>query len=239
MKKRKDNDPVRVGMATEKDTALPVTVAMRAYYSSYHLWAARSFASMVEERELELANAAPVFDIQHRAMVTSAVFAAVAFLEAAVNEVLKDAADYHHAYIGGLGPEVLGKLRKLWQDSEGSDRRFLPTLKKYKKVLQATVEEPQGLAQLVDVRRLIQLRNHLTHFKPETRTEADLNRFERDLKSRFPPNTLMADSRNPFFPDKCLGAGCASWATGNTVTFVDDFFSQLRVVPNYQRVGWL
>ena len=47
------------------------------------------------ERELELIKDAPIFDMEHRALVTSAVFAAVAFVEAAVNEVLKDAEDRH------------------------------------------------------------------------------------------------------------------------------------------------
>jgi hypothetical protein len=32
---------VKPGQAHEVDTALPITVKMRAYYSSYHLWAAR------------------------------------------------------------------------------------------------------------------------------------------------------------------------------------------------------
>jgi hypothetical protein len=71
---------------------------MRAYFSSYHLWSARHFRDLAEKIETEH-EGGPVFDIEHRAYVTAAIFAAAAFLESAVNEVLQDAEDQYRSYV--------------------------------------------------------------------------------------------------------------------------------------------
>jgi len=55
------------------------------------------------------------------------------------------------------------------------------------------------------------------------------------LKAKFKPNRLMENAGNPYFPDHCLGAGCADWAVSTTTTFTKEFFSRLGVIPNYQR----
>ena len=195
---------------------------------------------MVKERERDLASAGPGFDMRHRILVTSTVLAAVAFLEAAVNEVLRDAADRDHSDLSDLDRGVLEKLGILWQSADGSGPPFLSTLKKYQEVLRVAFGESRtsGHPLLADIELLIELQNHLKHFKPETQTAGDLDDFERKLRARFHPNPLMAASEVPFFPDRCLGSGCASWATESAQAFVDDFFAQLGVAPNYLRVDF-
>ena len=44
---------VRVEQACEVDTAFPVAVIMRVYYSSYHLWAAQHFSALARKMENE------------------------------------------------------------------------------------------------------------------------------------------------------------------------------------------
>jgi hypothetical protein len=46
----------------------------------------------------------------------------------------------------------------------------------------------------------------------------------------------MADSGNPYFPDKCLGSGHATWAAHLVKKLADEFFQGLSISPNYQRV---
>jgi len=45
----------------------------------------------------------------------------------------------------------------------------------------------------------------------------------------------MAEMGNPYFPDKCLGAGCAEWAVVSAKSFADDFCSRLDIQANYQK----
>ncbi len=58
----------------------------------------------------------------------------------------------------------------------------------------------------------------------------------RRLRDRgFAPNPFFSGSGNPFFPDKCLGHGCAKWALESSVEFADAFFSRMGIVPRHER----
>src|SRR5689334_4395269 len=106
-------------MATEADIASPAGIAMRAYFSSYHLWAAQHFTRLATELETTIKG--PQFDLPHRSYVTNAVFSAVAFIEAAINEVFEDVNDRHPSYVGVLDPESHKKLAEGW--AKGKNRR--------------------------------------------------------------------------------------------------------------------
>ena len=84
----------------------------------------------------------------------------------------------------------------------------------------------------------IKLRNLLIHFKPETISVINAPKLESQLVNKFPQNSLMAGSGNPFFPDKCLGAGCVNWTVQSAKGFADETFRRLALEPNYQRVRW-
>ncbi len=215
--------------------------AMRVYYSSYHLWAALRFAREAACREKALEASTPVFDIEQRAYVTSGVVSSAAFLEAAINEVLKDAADAHHSYVGELESDGLRRLKRLWDKTEGPEGRRIPMLKKYQQALVACSRQPftEGQFPHQDAATLVHLRNHLLHFKPRTATAYDEQALQRHLAGKFRLNSLIPEPcGNPFFPDKCLGAGCAQWAVDSALGLADEFFSRLGVVPNYQRVDF-
>ena len=198
----------KIEQVRERDEALALTVAMRAYFSSYHLWAASRFAESAATLE-SAAGRLPRFDIEHRAVVTINVLSSVAFLEAAINELYQDAADRHMGYIAPLPSEAVRALAGAW--AQGIDR--LRMLQKYQIACHLTRAEPfdPGTEPFQLAALLVRLRNALVHYRPETRTAQDADSFERALASRFPENALMAGSKgNPYFPDKCLGAGCSS-----------------------------
>ena len=55
---------LKVGQVREVETALPITVIMRAYFSSYPLWAARHFAVLASNAE-QAEGTRPRFAIKH------------------------------------------------------------------------------------------------------------------------------------------------------------------------------
>lgn len=92
----------------------PINISMRVYFSSYHLWTAKEFcddARYIEETHTGRSK----FDIKHRALVTSSVLSSAAFMEAAINELFKDAYDGHLSYIKML-PENKIQTRNSFKD---------------------------------------------------------------------------------------------------------------------------
>ena len=51
-------------------------------------------------------------------------------------------------------------------------------------------------------------------------SETHAEKFELLLKDRFAENPL-AGKNLPFFPDRCLGHGCAEWAVTTSLSFTD------------------
>jgi hypothetical protein len=218
------------------------TIKMRVYYSSYHLWAARHFAQLSSNIEATHIGKS-YFDIEHRAYVTSTIFTAVAFMEAAINELFQDAADDHQSYITHLDDDLKITMTTTWNDTkngkffksrnkatERENRKEPSILVKYQTMLDfAKVgiflknEQPY-----VDAKLVIQLRNELVHYKPKIFDGSPSHEFEELLKDKFPLNPLITTLGNPYFPDKCLGYGCAQWAVDSCKNFVDTFFAKLR-----------
>jgi hypothetical protein len=210
------------------------SVGMRTYFSSHQLWAAHHFAALAREIE-DAPRDKPKFSVRHRAYVSGAVLASCAFLEAAINEVLQDAADDYLSYIGDLPAETRRALAIYWQESNGMDQ----PLSKYQIVLGIAHYEPleKGAEPYQSAKLLIDIRNRLVHFRPTTANADHDGKFAQGLRAHFDENKL-AGSGNPFWPNRCLGATCAEWAAASAKTFADAAFSRLKIKPNYQRVTW-
>lgn len=79
------------------------------------------------------------------------------------------------------------------------------------------------------------LRNALTHAEPETSihstpavgTAAARHKFEKRLRGKFAESALFASGGNAFFPDKCLGHGCAEWSVTTALAFAEDFCKRI------------
>lgn len=216
-----------------------VTVVTRSYFSTQHLWAARHLAHLAAEYEGKNASRAPMASIQHRVYVITAVSEAVAFLEATVNEVLQDAHDDHHSYVGTLGVKRIAALRAYWATL---NRGQSYVLKKYTKALALCGANPlsdtdprhENAAALVD------LRNALTHYRPASVSTSDPHPLDAKLRGRFAPNLLRdSNPQGPFYPDHALGAGCAQWAVNTATSFADHFAQEMSLTLNYQVVTWL
>jgi hypothetical protein len=88
-----------------------------------------------------------------------------------------------------------------------------------------------------DVERVIKLRNWSVHYRPQSFSHDEPDRRARieDARARIvPENALMAGTNNPWFPDKALGAGCASWALRTVRAFVDEFVTAVGCRADYQ-----
>lgn len=74
------------------------------------------------------------------------------------------------------------------------------------------------------------LRNYLVHFKTEwhksgvKQNEAAI--VEKLLRPRFDGNVQQL---SPWFPNMCLGAGCARWAHGSVTVFVHAWLDRVRI----------
>lgn len=216
-------------------TVLPVTVSMRVYFSSYHLWAAKHFSKLTAQLE-ERPGKLPRFDIEHRAFATNTILSSVAFLEAAINELFQDAADGHESYLKTVDSKLVSDVGRAW--TSRTDRRAV--LGKYalaSDLLRIKSLDPRA-EPYTSTELVIQLRNILVHYRPSSRSAHDMSSFEESLKVRFPENKLMNGSGNPFFPDKCLGAGCASWAVSAVENLASEFFKRLGIQPNFKRVAF-
>ncbi len=221
-------------MSTEQSTAHPVTVLMRAYYSSYHLWAARDFASKAGEIE-KAHSGRSRFDLPHRAYVTSAVLSSVAFMEALINEFYQDIADRHPGFRADVSPQAHEQIQTFWDAAEG--RKF-GVLEKVQMalVLCGRPSFPKGQAPYQDAALLIELRNELVHYKPKDLGGGIEHRLDAKLQNKFPLNALMAGAGNPFFPDHLLGAGCANWAAASALALADAFAQAVDLHPNYKHL---
>lgn len=208
-------------------------VGMRAYFSTYHLWAARHFAKLAREFEISHSGRSR-FDPMHRSYVVGAILSCVSFLEGMVNEVLKDAHDDHLSYVGPIPAEHRLLLRRYWKDNGDSENLF----DKYNAALRLCGKEQfaRGAQPLQDAILVNLIRNVLVHFKPDTAFADDPTKLERQLRGKFEPAKHMINSANPFFPDKALGAGCAEWSVQSCRGLADEFCLRMGVVPNYQRV---
>ena len=216
--------------------ALSPTVTSREYLSTHHLYAAQMFAKMAEEIE-NSSETVGGFNRSHRSYVLSAVVLAACFMEAAINELLVDAQHGYAIYIKPLGNDVIGTLKDLCLTSKEIG---VPVLCRYQKVLEVADRDPfnKGTKPYQDADGLVKLRNEFVHWTPKTQNEKNdhwtVKRFKR-VKA-FPPNALLAGKGNDYFPDHCLGAGCARWAIESALALTEEFFDRVDISPNYRRI---
>lgn len=205
------------------------TLSVRAYLSLHHLWAAEHFANMTEETEAALVSGSTPFDPEHRSYAFGAILESTAFLEAVINEQLQDAADGH----GGKLPGAAAGWAALWEES---DEGYMPLLAKYQLALVAAGKEPldRGAEPFQSVRLLIELRNLITHFRPQSVRAGEAMKIEKKIGTRFATTRAPIGDGNPWFPDRCLGAGCAQWAVRVAKEFADAFHERLGVRGAYQ-----
>jgi hypothetical protein len=184
--------------------------------------------------------------LQHEAFVLNSVLSTVSFLESTINELYADAADDAYFFADGEHEALLRMIGEKWHNEKNFDR--FPLISKYQRILTIAGKPPfeEGDQAYENVRTLIEIRNHLMHYKREwivirdpgaarNGEETTAEKFEKILRKKFAINPL-ARKNLPFFPDKCLGHGCAEWAIVNSVIFTDEFFRRLGLPVPYEGI---
>ncbi|UJB66478.1 hypothetical protein YS110_17815 [Acidovorax sp. YS12] len=222
---------------------MSIKISMRHYLSIGHLSAAVLFADQCKESE-STAQTTPLDSPQrrqHNACAISSLIVSAAFLEATINEIFSDCSDAHsNEQITSLPARAL--MASLWKKGIPRTASY-SIIEKYEIALELNSKPAfnAGTSPYQDVKLLIELRNALIHYEPETivgfsgHETPQQHKFEKRLKGKFPINPLTGLG-NPFYPDKVLGAGCAQWAVRAAVAFTDDFFQRLGVIPTYEHV---
>jgi hypothetical protein len=227
-----DNAEVSVIAAMPRASTL-----MRSYLSSHHLACAKFFAAETARIERAFIPGPGVSRLRqdHRAFSIGAVLSSAAFLESAINELFKDAFEDYRAYLPRMSKDSVallkGTYRKGWRPG---------TLEKYATAWLLIRRRPLERSTKVysQAHLTLRLRNALHHFEPDTLGETVPQLpLERELRGKFAANQMMAGMGNPYFPDHCLGAGCAEWAWRSCKAFADYFFKGVRIKANYRRLG--
>ena len=184
--------------------------------------------------------------LRHEAFILNSVLSTVAFLESTVNELYADAADDAYFPADEKTEVLLRTIGEKWRNGKNFDRA--PMISRYQKILAIAGQPPfsEDEPAFSNVRNLIGIRNHLMHYKrewvavrktgaPGQGEETMSEKFAKDLGTKFAANPFAAGNL-PFFPDQCLGHGCAEWAIVNSIIFTDEFFRRLGLPVPYEGV---
>jgi hypothetical protein len=200
--------------------------------SRHHIISAHHFAQSAEAIEDSDGDLPQDEKWRYRAYVTAAVLSSVAYLSASINELYLE-------------------VRKLSQPGEPHVRRELDllveawprisrvqVLQRYQLAL-AVADADQynpGRMPFCDADNLIRLRDALISYDADWVDEQGKEHtLEARLQKKFPPSPLVS-SKRPWFPDQCLGAGCAKWAVETVQVFTNDFYRRMAL-PGRPLVG--
>lgn len=203
-------------------------------------------AFKIEQESRHISEVPAEILLRHEAFALNSVLSSVAFLESTINELYADAADEVSFSFDGKDDELLHHIHEAWTNEKNFDRA--PLVTRYQKIL-TIADKPvflEGDRAYDNVCDLISIRNHLMHYRrewvevrvpgqPTGREVSAARRFENELKKKFAPNPF-AHKNLPFFPDHCLGHGCAEWAVINSLIFCDEFFRRLDLPAPYEGV---
>lgn len=224
-------------------------IRFRDCFSVKYLQSAALFCRLAYRIEAEYmaAGAVPADErLRHEAFVLNAIFSSVAFLEATINELWSDAADNAYCYADEHNEALLKAIGEKWNNENYFDRTPLPL--KYQKVLEIGnlplffEDDPD----FTGIKEIIAIRNYLMHYRREwiaiptghgagAGAGPHAEAFGHLLAGRFAESPLAAKNL-PFFPDRCLGHGCAEWAVTTSLAFTDRFFAPLGLPPSYEGI---
>jgi hypothetical protein len=217
-----------------------MSIASRYYFSILHIQAAAVFSR--QAAEIEAGYSGTDYDeiwTRDKGYVLGSVISSVAFLEAQINEVFCDADEGAIGLISNLPSAERDLLRDLWRLEVPRTARYA-VLKKFDICLALLRRSPfeKGAKPYQDADNVVKLRNSLVHSEPQTTvhgSQGDGHNLEKKLADKFAVNRIVPAS-HPFWPDRCLGSGCAAWAVTAAVGFADEFFSRLGVSVPYEHV---
>ncbi len=211
-------------------------IRVKAGMSNHLLQASILYTTLceqIEKDEKHLAWPQPHWE-EARSHAISAVVLSTAVLEASINELFQQAIDKDINALASLTGSQFVLLKEVWNEVES-----FSILHKYQIVLSATDREPmpKGEEPFQSALSLIVLRNAILHFKPEWDDELKSHQtLDERLSHLFQPSELTAQTkgRMVWFPNKCLGAGCARWATDTVIKFSKEFSHKMGIRERFK-----
>jgi len=165
----------------------------------------------------------------HGAYVTGAVFSASAFLETSITDLYLELKKLSEER-SNIRRE-LAMLPRVWPEITGA-----PLLHKYQLALSVADADQYNTnrSPFFDADSLIKLRDALLDYNEEWDDGGGRHHsLEKRLLAKFPPNPF-APENSPWFPDRCLSAGCARWAVRAAQFFSDDFCHRMTIPARAQ-----
>lgn len=237
------------------------TVKIWQPFAHIHLHSARVLCEktvQVEGHHDSLQQASEALTDEYMAYATGTIFASVAFLEALINETFLRALGYkkgdpHNGTLKKLRPDVITSMANAWETgtdwgNEPTLRQFLRDprknlperwfiLDKYQLALYLADKPPYGKPfdkkgkLWEEVTLLIDLRNYLTHHKPEWIAfppEDEPYKAEKDETTRLLRELRKRDFSNALHPGQgsiftLLGSKSSSWALSKSIALAKEF----------------
>jgi hypothetical protein len=163
------------------------------------------------------------------AYASGAVMSSVAFLEATINEFFHDFFDkFNNLKINKSN--LLIELKSEWDKNE-DDFYWRKLEDKYEIVYKEIIGEKlyKKSKTYENFKDIIRIRNLLVHFKLKWQDVINEdNQYKiNHIRKKFKENPFREKTGNPYFPDKCLAAGCAEWSIKSSYEFLTMFSNEL------------
>lgn len=215
---------------SNEDTIEPISV--RSHLSAGQILAAVHMAHSANFYEQEFNRGNPVEPnaaSHYHGQVMGAIFLAVATMESYINEIFSDADDGGFNPLHWLNPHQIDLLARMWRRGIPRTSRY-PILEKYQITLEllsyATFDEGRNPYQ--DAQLVIQLRNSLVHYEPETLilrlpeevNHDNLHNLEKKLHNKFSSRPQREGISSTWWPYQCLCAECAKWAATTAISLI-------------------
>lgn len=225
------NDSIRISDS--------LSMKMRHSYSLQHIQSAALFTrqAYLLEKAYDGKFSEELF-ADNKSYATEAIIATAAFLEASINELFADTVDNPETdQMKQLDINTRQLMAEMWELKVPRTASY-DILQKYQIALTLARKQLFDLGRLPaqDIKFVIKIRNDLIHFEPtwvstlEKDMYVDTSNYQNLQKeNKFPINALYAGTQNPFFPDKCLGYGCAKWAVNTAIKFVEEFYARMGI----------
>lgn len=194
--------------------SLTATVKSRMNFAGPHLIA----AALLSQHTGKVENAnkgqrfGPFFD-ELLAYASSCILLSAAALESYANELFADAS----SNFPNLKPD---DLEKTWAEIERK-----PILDKFSSALSLREANcfDKGALLYQDAKKLIKLRNALTHFKPEWFGEQlEHKKLSEELKGRIEGSPFLCETEG-LFPRRFASHSCTKWAVQTCLAFAEEF----------------
>jgi len=224
-------------------------VRFRECFSVRYIQSAALFCRLAYAIEKEFGKngtVSPESALMHEAFALHAVLSAATFLESTINELYSDATDDAFLPEDERARGLFRTIAREWRNEKNFDRA--PLLAKYQKILSLSGNTPFSETDpaFANGKNLVAIRNFLLHYRrewvraskrrgPRGKETSEAERFETALSRAFRENPLAPKGR-PFFPDRCLGHGCAEWAVINSLIVTDTFFAVIGIPAPYEGV---